>query len=134
LVAWKIIYGRFLAPPTRENAVDWSSPHLLNVLVSADRGLFTWTPLMAVGAAGLLWLLREWLALAAGALLVLAGTAWINGGVQDWAGADAFGGRRFDLVVPLLAVGVAAAAKAIAGAVARRPWLAPAAAGVLLVA
>ena len=28
LVAWKVIYGRFLALPTRENAVDWSSPHL----------------------------------------------------------------------------------------------------------
>jgi hypothetical protein len=40
LVAWKVIYGRFLALPTRENAVDWSSPHLLQVLLSADRGLF----------------------------------------------------------------------------------------------
>jgi hypothetical protein len=133
LVVWKVLFGRALAIPAHEHGMDWSSPHLLNVLISADRGLFAWTPLMAVGAAGLLWLLREWLSLAAGALLVLAGTAWINGGVQDWAGADAFGARRFDLVVPLLAVGVAAAAKATSGAVSRCPWLAPAAAAALLV-
>jgi hypothetical protein len=133
LVVWKVLFGRALAIPAHEHGMDWSSPHLLNVLVSADRGLFAWTPLMAVGAAGLLWLLRDWLSLAAGALLVLAGTAWINGGVQDWAGADAFGARRFDLVVPLLAIGVAAAAKVTASALSRRPWLAPAAAAALLV-
>jgi hypothetical protein len=133
LAVWKILFGNALAIPAHEHGMDWSSPHLLDVLISADRGLFTWTPLMAIGAAGLVWLLREWLSLAAGALLVLAGSAWINGGVQDWAGADAFGARRFDLVVPLLAVGVAAAARASAGAVARRPWLAPAAAAALLV-
>ena len=133
LVVWKILFGHALAIPAHEHGMDWSSPHLLNVLISADRGLFTWTPLMAVGAVGLLWLLREWLSLAAGALLVLAASAWINGGVQDWAGADAFGARRFDLVVPLLAVGVTAVARVAAGAVARRPWLAPAAAAALLV-
>src|SRR6185369_15794094 len=108
LVAWKIIYGRFLAPPTRENAVDWSSPHLLQVLLSADRGLFTWTPLMAVGVLGLLLLLRRWPSLAIGGLLVLAATAWINGTPQDWTGSDSFGARRFDLVVPLLSAGVVA--------------------------
>jgi len=133
LVVWKVLFGNALAIPAHEHGMDWSSPHLLNVLISADRGLFTWTPLMAVGAAGLLWLWREWLSLASGGLLVLAATAWINGGVQDWAGADAFGARRFDLVVPLLAVGVAAAARAASAAVARRPWLAPAAAASLLV-
>ena len=134
LVAWKIIYGRFLAPPTRENAVDWSSPHLLQVLLSADRGLFTWTPLMAVGVLGLLLLLRRWPSLAIGGLLVLAATAWINGTPQDWTGSDSFGARRFDLVVPLLSAGVVAVTSSASAALVRRPWLAPLAVAALLVA
>lgn len=134
LVAWKIIYGRLLALPTRENAVDWSSPHFLQVLLSADRGLFTWTPLMAVGALGLILLLRRWPSLAVGGLLVLAASAWINGLPQDWTGSDSFGARRFDLVVPLLAAGVAEVTSSASAALARRPWLAPLAAAAVLVA
>ena len=134
LVAWKVIYGRFLALPTRENAVDWSSPHLLQVLLSADRGLFAWTPLMAVGALGLVLLLRRWPLLAAGGLLVLAASAWINGMPQDWTGSDSFGARRFDLVVPLLAAGLAEVTSSLSATLARRPWLAPLAVAAVLVA
>lgn len=133
LVVWRVLFGRALAIPAHEHGMDWSSPHLLQVLISADRGLFSWTPLMAVGAAGLAWLLVDWPWFAGGALVVLAASAWINGSVQDWAGADAFGARRFDLVVPLLAVGLAALAQSAAKAVARRPWLAPAVAATVMV-
>jgi len=57
-------------------------------------------------------------------------TAWINGGVRDWAGGDAFGARRFCLIVPLLAVGLGQVVSAMAALSRRSPLLFP---GVLLV-
>jgi hypothetical protein len=109
--------------------MDWSAPHLVDVLVSADHGLFAWSPVAWLGLAGLLVGLRRDAWLHAGALLTCAATAWVNGSVTywDWAAGDAFGARRFDLVVPLLAWGLAALVRVARPALARAPLLAPAA-------
>lgn len=117
LVAWKILYGRFFQVPSGPGLREWgpgrgwfdpSSPRLLDVLLAADHGLFTWTPALLLAALGLVVALRRWPALAAAGLFVLASTAWLNGSLADWWGSDAFGGRRFDVVVPFFAVGYAA--------------------------
>jgi hypothetical protein len=134
LLAWRAMYGSFLTIPQGEGFLDWSSPHLVDVLVSADHGLFAWTPLMLLGVLGLILGLREDRMLFGGSLAVLVATAWVNGGVYDWAAGDAFGARRFDLVVPLLALGLAVFTKATASVLRRRPLLAPAALLALLVA
>ena len=126
-LAWHAQHGRWLTMPQGPGYVDWSSPHLLDVLLSADRGLFAWTPVAALGALGLFAGWRRWRLLAAGGLVVLALTAWVNGGVSDWAGSDAFGARRFDLVLPLLAVGLAVVVEATRALAARRPLVIPAA-------
>ena len=131
LVAWRILYGSFFRVPAgpglRPSApgqgwFDASSPRLLDVLLATDHGLFTWTPAMMLGVAGLLVALRRWTALAAGGLMVLLATAWVTGAMADWWGSDAFGARRFDLVVPFMAVGLAA----LLDACRSRPLLAPA--------
>jgi hypothetical protein len=131
LVAWKILYGRFLHAPSGPGLREWapghgwfdpSSPRFVDVLFAADHGLFTWTPALLLAALGLLVALRRHPALAGAGLFVLLATAWINGSLADWAGSDAFGGRRFDVVVPFLAAGYAA----ILDACGRRPLLAPA--------
>ncbi len=127
-LAWKAQYGRFLTMPQGAGYVDWSSPHLVDVLLSADRGLVTWTPVALLGLAGLVAGMRRWPLLAGGALVTVALTAWVNGGVRDFAGNDAYGARRFDLAVPLLALGLAVCVETAARLAARRPWLAPAAA------
>lgn len=128
LLAWHALYGRWLTIPQGEGFMDWSSPHLVDVLVSADHGLFAWTPAMLLGFLGLLLGLRRDALLHGAALLVFAATAWVNGGVYDWAGGDAFGARRFDLVVPLLALGLGVLTRDGAELLRRRPLLAPAAA------
>jgi hypothetical protein len=128
LVAWKIGYGRWLVMPQGSGYVDWSSPRLLDVLVSADRGLLAWTPVVALGTAALPLSARRWgWPATAAALAVAALTAWVNGGVKDFSGGEAFGARRFDVVVPLAAFGVAELALRLRAAVAARPLLAPAA-------
>jgi hypothetical protein len=57
---------------------------------------------------------------------VFAATAWVNGGVHDWAAGEAFGARRYDVALPWLALGLACCVPALERAVQRRPWLVPA--------
>jgi hypothetical protein len=127
LLAWRVLFGAYWTVPQGRGFMDWSSPHLLDTLVSANHGLFTWTPLMLPAALGLLLGLRRDPAFHAGAIAVCAATAWVNGGVRDWAAGDAFGARRFCLIVPLLALGLAHAVRALAGLARRVPLALPAA-------
>jgi hypothetical protein len=133
LVAWKRLFGAWITQPAGAGYVDWSSPRGLETLVSANHGLVSWTPLALAGLVGLVVGLRREPLLHTGALASLAALAWVNGGVFDWAGADAFGARRYDVGFALLALGVAEASARLARAVAHRPLLAPAAVGALLV-
>jgi len=130
LLAWKILFDHALTIPQGPGYVDWGAPHLSDVLISANHGLFTWTPAMALGLLGLFlgWRREPWLQ--GTALAIFAATAWVNGSVTDWdwAAGDAFGARRFDLVVPLLALGLARLLSWLAGLLRRQPLLAPAAA------
>jgi hypothetical protein len=126
LAAWQVLYGRPVTLPQGDGFVDWSSPHLLDTLVSADHGLFTWTPLLALGALGLVLGLRRDAGFSAPALLVFAAVAWVNGGVADWAAGSAFGARRYDVVVPLLAAGLAELLAAARPALVRAPLALPA--------
>jgi len=127
MIAWKLLFGRWLTMPQGRAYVDWSSPHFLDVLVSAQRGFFAWTPLMLAGTLLVTEVLDPRAAFALAGLAVVLATAWVNGGVKDWEASDAFGARRFDLAVPFAAWGVAALARALAGLLQRRPWAAVAA-------
>jgi hypothetical protein len=116
--------------------MDWSAPHLGDVLLSADHGLFAWSPIAWLALLGLLVGLRRDALVHVGALLVWAAAAWVNGSVTDWdwAAGDAFGARRFDLAVPFFAWGLAVLLRAAVPALARAPWLAPAALLLVLAA
>jgi hypothetical protein len=131
MIAWKLNYGSFLTIPQGRGFVEWSAPHLVDVLVSADHGLLTWSPIALVGVVGLLGGLRPDPLLNGGALAVFFATAWVNAGVADWAAGDAYGARRFDLVFPLVAVGLGQVIDASLAAVKRNPQL-PAMACVFL--
>lgn len=128
LAVWWVLFGSPTAAPTQFHGMDWASPHFIDVLLSADRGLFTWTPAMALGCLGWVVLARTWPSFAGSALAVFVATTWVNGGVDNWAGADAFGARRFDLLIPLWVLGLCAVIETLAAWVAQRPLLAPGAA------
>ena len=122
VVVWKLLFGRWLTMPQGPGYVDWSSPHLADVLFSADHGFFDWTPVMLAGTLGLLLLLPSMPTFAGASLAVVAATAWVNGGVRDWAANDAFAARRFDLAVPFVAWGLAALGRVATVGLRRRPW------------
>jgi len=119
-------YGQAFAIPQGQGFMDWSSPHWPETLFSADHGLFNWHPTLLLGLLGLLLpgpaLARA--AVAGVAILVL--TTWTNGAVLDFEGGDAFGARRYDLVVPFFAVGLARLLAAITPFMERRPLALPA--------
>jgi len=133
LIAWRALYGSFVTLPQGRGFVDWSSPRLVDVVLSADHGLLL-TPVVLLGLAGLLLPGAVPPMLRLGGLAVFAAAAWTNGGVWDHSGGDAFGARRFDFAVPLAAVGLVEPLRRAAALLRRRPLFAPAAALALLVA
>lgn len=99
--------------------MSWTSPHAFEVLASPAHGFFVWTPLAAVGLAGLWWLPR----LAAGRDgrriagvlgLVAALQVYVAGSVESWTVAGAFGQRRFVALTAVLVIGWAALLHAVA--------------------
>jgi hypothetical protein len=79
-----------------------------------------------LGILRLLLSLRRGPLLATGGLFVFAAVTWVNGGVRDWAAGDAFGARRFDLVIPLVVVGLCALLERTKVLLAGHPLLVPA--------
>jgi hypothetical protein len=100
LFAYRALNGHFGPSHLVARKMSWTSPHLLQVLFDPGHGLFLWSPLLVLAVAGLLLALarprplpeRTLTALLA---LGLLGQAWINGCVESWHMAGAFGSRRF---------------------------------------
>jgi hypothetical protein len=109
LAAWQILYGRPLLVPQGSDFMRWTSPHLVDVLFSDFHGLLSWTPLVAIAVAGLLFVARR--APAAGLPLVAVFLAswYANAAAADWWAGEAFGARRFVSCFPIFVVGLAAA-------------------------
>jgi len=136
MLAWKAIFGSSVTVPQGSRYLDWSAPHLADVLLSANHGFLTSSPVLALGLLGLLLAFRREPLLCGGALAAFLALAWTNGSVADWdwEGGDAFGARRFDVAIPFLALGLGALTVRLRDLAAQRPLLLPGFALVLLVA
>jgi hypothetical protein len=111
LLAYRAINGRFGPSHLVARKMSFAGPHVLSVLFDPAHGLFVWAPLLLIAGAGLVLAVARArrgdpvpLALAAALLLQV----WINGSVESWTQAGAFGSRRFIGATPLLAWGLAA--------------------------
>ena len=127
LVAWRVLYGSFVTIPQGDGFIDWTGRHSLDVLISADRGLFNWHPVLLLGLIGLLFCTRGIGAYATAAVAVFAFSVFLNGSVMDWNASAAFGARRFDVVLPLLALGLAGLLARSRQVLVKRPLFLPAA-------
>ncbi len=105
LLAKKIIYGSFLNFGYRESWA-WNSPALLRVCVSADHGLFSWTPIVLLAVAGMAFLYKydRQLAICSGAVFI--GYLYLVGCYQDWDGISSFGNRFFVSLTALFVIGL----------------------------
>src|SRR5262249_42511950 len=88
--------------------IRWTDPHLVDILWSSRNGLFSTSPILYLGAIGLALFAIARPAVGLSALAAVVVMTYFNACIQDWWGSDGFGGRRFDGLIPLFAVGLAA--------------------------
>lgn len=123
MLAWKAIFGVYLlsAPPQGADYVRLDRPYLLNTLFSSRHGLLSWTPIFWLCVAGLVLLTRRnprrYGLLWAPVLIV----TYVNACSGDWWGGGAYSGRRFDSLLPLAALGLAAFLQAAQRFIERHP-------------
>jgi hypothetical protein len=110
MLVWIEVYGRPLAMPQGEGFMRWTEPALVEVLFSDFHGLFTWTPVVLLAAAGMIPLWKRAPALTAAAVSFLLLSWYVNAAVADWWAGEAFGSRRFVSCVPIFGLGLAALA------------------------
>jgi len=85
----------------------WSSPVFLKVLFSANHGLFSWTPLLAIACLGLI-LTAIRIPRVGVPLLVASISFYLFVSVYpDWAGISSFGNRFFVSLTPMFIFGLA---------------------------
>jgi hypothetical protein len=108
-LVYRALNGSFGPSHMVARKMSYSSPHFSEVLLDPAHGLFFWTPILVLASLGLVASLvvrRDLVSLLFTAALVLQ--AWINGSLESWSQAGAFGSRRFVSVTPVFAFGLAA--------------------------
>jgi hypothetical protein len=109
LLAYRALTGGF--SPTRlvRRKLSYTSPHFLEVLFDPGHGLYFWCPLLLLATAGLAWAFWRRRDLTVGLLAAsFLLQAWINGSLESWTQAGAFGSRRFVSTTAVFAWGLAA--------------------------
>ena len=113
LFAYQALNGYFGPAEHVSRKMSWYAPHALEVLASPQHGFLFWTPLAALGLAGLC-LLRD-RRIAVLLLLMVASQVYVAGSVESWTVAGAFGQRRFVNLTAILVIGLAALWQVVAG-------------------
>jgi hypothetical protein len=123
MAAWKAIYGEWLLryPPHGADFLRLDHPYVLQTLFSSRHGLLSWTPVFWAGYLGYLWLARHRAPLAGPLVAPLLAMTYVNMCSGDWWAGGSFSNRRFDSLLPLLALGLAGALEWARRALARRP-------------
>jgi hypothetical protein len=134
LLVFKAIYGAYWLPyPVQGRGfLRLDRPALLSTFFSSRHGLLFWTPVLWAGFLGLVGLFakdRRTALLLALPILVMS---YLNASTGDWWAGGSFSNRRFDSVLPFLAVGLGEALAALRRLAGRRPEAVLAAGGAVL--
>jgi len=134
LLAWKVIFGRFLiGVPLGADYLRWWDPFFSETLFSSRHGLFSWSPLLLFASMGFAGFLFRHPRVGSPLLVLLILFFYVNSAVADWWAGGSFGARRFDSVLPIFALGLATAVLWLVEAARRRPGLLAAATGVVFI-
>jgi hypothetical protein len=107
MAVWHALYGTWLAVPQGASFVQWTAPHPLDVLLSDNHGLISWTPIVALSVIGLMGFMQQNRRFALPIAAILLGAWYVNASVADWWAGEAFGARRFLSLFPLFVIGLA---------------------------
>lgn len=109
LISRWVIYGSpFATGYTEVNVWHFTNPLWGQVLFSSDHGLFSWTPILLLASAGLLFVARRDRVL--GSALILASIAFyfLIATYPDWDGISSYGNRFFISLTPIFVLGLTA--------------------------
>ncbi len=128
--SWKVLYDAWVLPypPHGRDFLRLDHPFVLQTLFSSRHGLLSWTPVFWAGYLGFLPLLRRRPQLAWPLVPPLLAMTYVNMCSGDWWAGASFSNRRFDSLLPILALGFAASWEA------GRRWFGRRPAGVLALA
>jgi len=112
-VSRQIIYGSAFCSGYTENWF-WAHPMLLQVMLSSNHGLFSWTPLLipAVIGLALTWKYDRLVAVSFGT--TFSAYLYLIASYQDWHGISSFGNRFFVSLTPFFVLGLAMALRRFA--------------------
>jgi len=111
IIVWRIVFGHWIELNPYAGAgvgFDWLHPHVLGVLLSTNRGLFVWTPLMLPATMGWFPLWGKDRRLTALLVLNFVLQLYVIASWSSWDGSAAFGQRFFTNMTPAFALGLAA--------------------------
>jgi hypothetical protein len=116
--------GRVLVSSYGGLGFNWTSPRLFGVLFSVQKGLFFWSPLLLLAAAGLPLVRNGLRAFVPAIVLLLAIDTYVIASWWDWQFGGSYGHRGFVDVLPMFAIGLAALIERAARRPGRRAALA----------
>jgi hypothetical protein len=107
MITKKILFGGYLKFGYKEHWY-WNSPAFFKTWLSADHGLFTWTPILIFAVLGLVLLLRKNQLLGSYFLILFLAYTYFIGCYETWHGLHSYGARFFVSLTVLFVVGLAA--------------------------
>ncbi|HJS58488.1 MAG TPA: glycosyltransferase family 39 protein [Vicinamibacteria bacterium] len=110
MLAWKAIYDHWILPhpPQGPGFVRLHHPRIVETLFSSRHGLLSWTPVFWLGFLGLVPLVRRRPQIGWALVPPLVLMTWVNMGVADYWAGHSFSARRFDSLLPVFALAMAA--------------------------
>jgi len=85
----------------------WASPYFLQILFSANHGLFSWTPLLLLSAIGIFLFWRKTPQVGGSVLCTVLAFYYFMASYPDWAGISSYGSRFFVSLTVFFVVGLA---------------------------
>ena len=119
MLVWKLERGGWFALPEGEHAIYWAAPDIGRELFYPDRGLFSWTPVLAFAVVGVFVFARRHKLLGSALLLAFAAQVYISSTVLSIG--HGHGARKFMNCALIFCVGLAA----LLDLARRRPLMAP---------
>ncbi len=107
---WYAQLGSVLTVPQGQGFLNWFHPYIGKVLFSGWHGLYYCHPILIPATLGLVILIfrHRLKKLALLFIICFAIMTYINAIANDWFAGNAFGGRRFCSLIPVLAIGLGA--------------------------
>lgn len=106
---WKYAYGGWLVNSYVGATFSWSKPHVLEVLISAGRGLFIWHPIFIIAAIGIPYVKEHMNTAKFGLYFSVLAYVYVTSAWDCWWYGYSFGQRTFTDSLSVAALLIAAA-------------------------